>query len=57
MYDEYTCDYCHKYENTNCNDFNDNETEICLCCGQNYLKKEESQEENICQKCYDEYCC
>ena len=57
MYDEYTCDYCNKYENTNDNDFDDNETEICLCCGQNYLKKEESQEENICQKCYDEYCC
>ena len=56
MYDEYTCSYCEKYENNNKVE-NDNETDICLCCGQNYTKKEQSQEDNICLKCYHEYCC
>lgn len=56
MHDEYTCKYCYEYEDIDNNE-DDNETEICLCCEQNYLKKEQSKEDNICLKCYKEYCC
>jgi len=32
-----------------------NENCICISCGQNYLKKDESKEKEICQKCYNQY--
>lgn len=30
---------------------------ICIACGQNYLKKDESKEKEVCQKCYEQFSC
>ena len=51
MHDDYTCNDCYREEENN---FDENETNICLCCGQNYTKK--SCIKDICSKCYNEYC-